>query len=88
MTNRKSSQAAVGRAFDRRVAGKTLSFDVVAGVRPQLRERGGTRAWFLRSGGAVPGSGAEAALCPLPATSFERNAWTMQHPSGSAWRRP
>ena len=76
------------RAFDRRVAGKTLSFDVVADTRPRLRERDGSRAWYLRSGAPVPGSGAEMSLCPLPATHFERGAWQAQHPGGSVWRRP
>lgn len=79
--------ASLAHAFDRRAGGVALSFDAVSGARPQLRERGGARAWFLRSGAPVPGSGAEAPLRPLPATHFERNAWQAQHPAGSTWRR-
>lgn len=75
------------RAFDRRVGGRSLSFDVVPGDRPLLRERGGSREWYLRSGNAVAASGAESDLCPLPATAFEANAWTAQHPDGTTWRR-
>jgi hypothetical protein len=80
----RDAAARVARAFDRRVDGVALSFDVAPGPesRPTLRERGGTRAWFLRSGAPVPGTGAAAALCPLPATEFEGNAWTLQHPRG------
>ena len=80
-------RAAQARAFDRRVGGRALSFEAVAGERPLLRERGGTRAWYLRSGTAVTGSGADADLCPLPATAFEANAWALQHPTGTTWRR-
>jgi hypothetical protein len=74
-------------AFDRRVDGAVLSFDVEMGPesRPLMRERGGRRAWFLRSGAPTEGSG--AALRPLPATPFESGAWALQHPSGSIWRR-
>src|SRR5262245_10132109 len=81
-------RAAHARAFDRRVGGRTLSFETVAGDRPLLRERGGRREWYLRSGTAVTGSGAEGDLCPLPATAFEANAWALQHPAGTTWRRP
>lgn len=80
--------ASLASAYDRRVGGATVSFEVVPGPRPQLREKGGTRAWFLRSGAPVAGSGAEAPLRPFPATHFERNAWEAQHPAGSTWRRP
>jgi hypothetical protein len=74
-------------AFDRRVGGVALSFDVDArtGARPLLRERGGARAWSLRSGAPVEATAER--LCPLPATPFERNAWMLQHPAGSVWRR-
>jgi len=83
----RDAAAATALAFDRRVDGAVLSFDVEKGAdaRPLLRERGGRRAWFLRSG--APESGGRAPLRPLPATPFETNAWTMQHPSGSIWRR-
>jgi hypothetical protein len=82
--------ASAARAYDRRVEGKTLSFDVekTVGSRPLLRERGGARAWFLLSGIPVPESGARAPLRPLAATLFEADAWTLQHPTGSVWRRP
>jgi len=81
-------RAAHARAFDRRVGGRALSFEAVPGDRPLLRERGGRREWYLRSGTAVTGTGAESDLCPLPATAFEANAWALQHPSGTTWRRP
>lgn len=81
-------RAAHARAFDRRVGGRALSFEAVPGDRPLLRERGGRREWYLRSGTAVTGSGAESDLCPLPATAFEANAWALQHPTGTTWRRP
>lgn len=84
----RDAAAETARAFDRRVDGRTLSFDVVAGERPRLRQRDGGLEWYLRSGLPVPGSGAEAALCPLPATPFERGAWQAQHPAGSIRRRP
>ena len=80
-------RAAQARAFDRRVGGRALSFDAVPGERPLLAERGGPRRWYLRSGTAVPGSGAESDLCPLPATAFEAEAWALQHPAGTIWRR-
>jgi len=70
-------------AFDRSVGGSVLSFDVERGERPVLRERGGRRAWYLRSGAPVPGSGADTALVPLPGTPFESQAWELQHPDGS-----
>ena len=80
-------RAAQARAFDRRIGGRALSFEAVPGERPLLAERGGPRRWYLRSGTAVPGSGAEADLCPLPATAFEAEAWALQHPEGTTWRR-
>jgi hypothetical protein len=82
----RDAAARAARAFDRRVDGRTLSFDAVAGPRPRLRERGGAREWFLRSGDPVEGSGAAGALRSLPATPFEADAWILQHPSGSIWR--
>jgi uncharacterized protein DUF3179 len=81
-------RAGEARAFDRRVGGRALSFDAVPGDRPRLRERGGRREWWLRSGTAVTGSGALDDLCPLPATTFEAQAWALQHPEGTTWRRP
>jgi len=83
----RDAAASTALAFDRRVDGAVLSFDVEKGPqsRPLLRERGGRRAWFLRSG--APAEGAGAGLRPLPATPFESTAWTLQHPSGSVWRR-
>lgn len=80
-------RAGEARAFDRRVGGAALSFEAVAGERPLLRERGGRRAWYLRSGTAVTDSGAEGDLCPLPATGFDEAAWALQHPEGTKWRR-
>lgn len=82
----RDAAAALGRAYDRRVGGAALSFDVVAGEPPALRERGGTRSWSLRSGRPLGHDG--PALCPLPATQFERAAWQSHHPEGSVWRRP
>ncbi len=71
-------------AYDRRVDGRALSFEAVAdGVRPRLRERGGERAWWLRSGTPVAGTGATSALRPLPATPWEERAFRLAHPSGS-----
>jgi hypothetical protein len=86
----RDARAALALAFDRRVDGTAVSFDVVdaAGAHPRLRERGGRREWFLRSGAAVSGTGAAAALRPLPATPFEEGAWTAQNPGGSIRRRP
>jgi hypothetical protein len=86
----RDAEAATSRAFDRRVGGAVLSFTVEKGdgTRPMLRERGGRRAWWLRSGAPSEGDPAAPALRPLPATPFERNAWTAQHPAGSVWRRP
>ena len=81
-------RAGEARAFDRRVGGRALSLEAVPGDRPRLRERGGRREWWLRSGTAVTGSGAEGDLCPLPATTFEEHAWALQHPEGTTWRRP
>jgi hypothetical protein len=83
----RDAAASTALAFDRRVDGAVLSFDVSQGPesRPVLSERGGRRAWFLRSGASTEGGGAP--LRPLPATPFEVNAWTLQHPAGSVWRR-
>lgn len=75
-------------AFDRRVDGSAISFDVAGdAAQPVLRERGGRRAWALRTGAALAGTGAAAALRPLPGTPFESMAWTLQNPRGSI-RRP
>jgi hypothetical protein len=81
-------RAAQARAFDRRVGGAAVSLEAVPGERPLLVERGGRRAWYLRSGTAVAGTGAESDLCPLPATAFEADAWALQHPRGTTWKRP
>jgi len=80
-------------AYDRRVGGQMLRFDVVrdgAGRgtgrdRPLLRERGGRRAWWLRSGAPVEGSGAAAPLEPAPGSVWEDAAWHRQHPAGTTW---
>jgi hypothetical protein len=83
----RDAAAATARAFDRRVDGEVLSFEVETRVncRPLLRERGGRRAWFLRSG--APASGQGESLRPLPVTPFEVRAWRLQNPAGSIWRR-
>lgn len=69
-------------AFDRRVRGRTLSFDgdMTKDGRPLLRERGGSAAWFARTGLPVPGTGAEAPLSLLPGSLWETTAWRLQHP--------
>ncbi len=86
----RDASAATALAFDRRVGDATLSFEIeqkTADARPVLRERGGRRAWYLRSGAPVPGPDRTPALRPLPATPFETTAWPLQHPAGSIWRR-
>lgn len=80
-------------AWDRRVGGSVLSFDVDTSVpgadgRPCLRERGGRRAWFLRTGVPVPGTGADARLAGLPGSLWEASAWALQHPAGDVRRPP
>lgn len=71
-------------AFDRRVRGRTLSFDgdMTKDGRPLLRERGGSAAWFARTGLPVPGTSAEAPLRLLPGSLWETTAWRLQHPGG------
>jgi hypothetical protein len=76
-------------AFDRRVGGRTLSFERdTAGTppRPVLRERGGRRAWALRSGLPL-GDGSEP-LRRLLASPWETDAWRAQHPAGTRYAGP
>ncbi len=70
-------------AFDRRVRGRTLSFDgdTAPDGRPLLCERGGRAAWFARTGLPVPGTGAEAPLRLLTGSTWETTAWRLQHPA-------
>jgi hypothetical protein len=81
-------------AWDRRVGGRTLSFEVVRDgaaapdVRPVLRETGGARAWWLRTGTPVEGTGADVPLAPVPGSVWEDAAWHLQHPRGSDWKPP
>jgi uncharacterized protein DUF3179 len=82
----RDAESQVARAFDRRVGGETLSFEVVPGPRPLLRERGGTRSWFLRSG--EPAAGTPVRLTAVPGTPFEAGAWSLQNPQGSVYCRP
>ncbi len=74
-------------AWDRRVDGESLSFEVVAepDARPQLRERDGERAWWLRSGRPVAGTGADGPLRAVFANQWEVAAWGFQHPTGSRY---
>lgn len=68
--------------------GRTLSFDwdgTAPGGRPVLRERGGRRAWWARSGTPVPGTGAERPLRQLPGSEWETAAWALQHPWGTSY---
>lgn len=81
-------------AWDRRVGGRTLSFTVDTageGGRPLLREAGGGRAWFLRSGRPAPSAGGDGdapALVPILGTVWEDAAWAQQHPGSRAWAPP
>lgn len=73
-------------AYDRRVGGLAVSFRLdtsAADGRPVLREVAGLRAWYLRSGRPVAGTGARAPLDLLPASVWEEAAWSLQHPSGT-----
>ncbi len=74
-------------AYDRRVDGDVLSFEAQArgDLAPLLRERGGSRAWSLRSGAPEPGTGARTPLRPLPATTWDVEAWRAHHPGGTVW---
>lgn len=76
-------------AYDRRLGDDVLRLELDGSPDgPLLRERGGTRAWRLRSGRPVAGTGAEGALRPLLASPWESGAWSAQHPAGTTWRRP
>jgi hypothetical protein len=78
--------AATAVAYDRRVGGGVVSLEVdtpSATAPPLLRERGGRRAWSLRTGSPVPGSGAEEPLRLLAGSVWEEAAWMLQHPAGS-----
>ena len=68
--------------------GRTVSFDWDArgpGGRPVLRERGGSRAWFARTGLPVPGTDAREPLRQLPGSDWEAAAWALQHPWGTRY---
>lgn len=83
--------AATAFVYDRRVGGATVSFDVDTGrpgARALLRERGGRRAWSLRTGDPVPETGAAEPLRPLAGSVWEEAAWTLQHPAGSVHPAP
>ena len=76
-------------AFDRRVDGAVVDFDLDAtdDTAPLLRERGGSRAWSLRSGRLVGSKDTDARLRPLQSAHWETYAWERQHPTGTRWMR-
>jgi hypothetical protein len=84
----RDAEARSAAAWDRRVDGVTLSFerDTASDGRPVLRERGGRRAWSLRSGAPEPGTGAAASLTRLAGSVWEDSAWSLQHPGDAPWR--
>lgn len=82
-------------AYDRRVGGRTLSFErdtSGADARPILRERGGPRRWFARSGRPVAASAStepgQPSLEPVQGSVWEAAAWQLQHRLGSTWAPP
>jgi len=80
----RDAEGAAAHAFDRRVGGRTLSFErdtAGAPPRPVLRERGASRTWSLRSG--RPLDPADEPLGRLLGSPWETAAWTLQHPAGT-----
>lgn len=81
------AEGGTAHAYDRRVGGRTLSFERdTAGSppRPVLRERGTARirrVWSLRSGRSLDAS--DPPLRPLLGSPWETTAWRLQHPRGT-----
>jgi len=85
----RDEEGAAAHAFDRRVGGRTLSFERDTEgdpARPVLRERGAARAWSLRSG--RPLDPADEPLRRLLGSPWDTEAWTLQHPAGSVSPEP
>jgi len=77
--------------YDRRIDGAVVDLELrpaEGGDGPAiLRERGGERAWRLRSGRPLVTGGATDRLRPLHSSHWEMYAWERQHPSGTRWVR-
>ena len=80
------AQGRTAFAYDRRVDGATLDFELDAGrATPLLRERGGPRSFRLRSGRGEDRATGSSDLVRLHTSHWEAFAWKQQHPGGTRW---
>jgi hypothetical protein len=80
--------AASAFAYDRRLGDEVLQLRLERsrGGPALLRDNSGDRAWNLLSGRPSRPGAAYPPLRRVPATTWERTAWTRQHPHGSIWQ--